>query len=30
VPSGPYAGRVLTDLGADVVKLEPPDGDMTR
>jgi hypothetical protein len=30
VPSGPYAGRVLTDLGADVVKLEPPDGNMTR
>lgn len=28
--SGPYAGRLLADLGADVVKLEPPDGDMTR
>ncbi|MGH9036283.1 MAG: CaiB/BaiF CoA transferase family protein [Acidimicrobiia bacterium] len=28
--SGPYAGRLLADLGADVVKVEPPDGDMTR
>ena len=28
--SGPYAGRVLADLGADVVKLEPPGGDITR
>ena len=28
--SGPYAGRLLADLGADVVKFEPPDGDMTR
>lgn len=28
--SGPYAGRLLVDLGADVVKVEPPDGDMTR
>lgn len=29
VVSGPYAGRVLGDLGADVVKVEPPDGDLT-
>ena len=28
--SGPYAGRILADLGADVVKLEPPSGDITR
>ena len=24
------AGRMLSDLGADVVKVEPPDGDVTR
>ncbi|MGI9595812.1 MAG: CaiB/BaiF CoA transferase family protein [Acidimicrobiales bacterium] len=28
--AGPVAGRVLTDLGADVVKVEPPEGDITR
>ena len=28
--AGPVAGRVLNDLGADVVKVEPPDGDVTR
>ncbi|MDX2379019.1 MAG: CaiB/BaiF CoA-transferase family protein [Acidimicrobiia bacterium] len=28
--AGPVAGRAFSDLGADVVKVEPPDGDITR
>ena len=28
--AGPVAGRVMSDLGADVVKVEPPEGDITR
>ena len=28
--AGPYAGRLLAMLGAEVVKVEPPDGDPAR
>jgi crotonobetainyl-CoA:carnitine CoA-transferase CaiB-like acyl-CoA transferase len=28
--TGPYATKLLADYGADVVKLEPPGGDLTR
>jgi crotonobetainyl-CoA:carnitine CoA-transferase CaiB-like acyl-CoA transferase len=30
VLAGPFAGRVLAEMGADVIKVEPPEGDMAR
>ena len=30
VLAGPFAGQVLAEMGADVIKVEPPSGDYIR